>query len=307
MPNEIPDAWQAAARRIAALSPPRIVFVAGATDTGKTALCRYLQDRLARPAKRNGEGPGVGKPAEGKPGEGLPAAYLDCDPGQSVIGPPATVGLWTPAESGGGRTWLRFVGSTSSSGSLLQAAVGIRRLEDRALREGSHSLLVDSSGFVEGEVAREFQFRVIELLRPRAIVGFEGRSVRALLAAFRRSAEVIFLEVDRRVRTKSPEARRAYRRERFRSYFQEGRLQNISIRNLGLHGRVPPFRSAALWRDLLCAFCDPRGMVLALGIIRELDLDRGVIRCLAPSFVHGQAASIQFGSLRLDREGRELR
>jgi len=95
--------------------------------------------------------------------------------------------------------------------------------------------------------------------RPRAIVGFERRSVRTLLTGFRRSAEVILLEVDRRVRPKSPEARRAYRRERFRSYFQEGRPQSVSLRNLGLHGRVPPFRSAALWRNLLCAFCDPWG------------------------------------------------
>jgi len=117
---------------------------------------------------------------------------------------------------------------------------------------------------------------------------------------------VILLEVDRRVRPKSPEARRAYRRERFRSYFQEGRPQSVSLRNLGLHGRVPPFRSAALWRNLLCAFCDPRGMVPALGIIRQLDLDSCMIHCLAPSFVHERAASIQFGSLRLDAEGQEL-
>jgi polynucleotide 5'-hydroxyl-kinase GRC3/NOL9 len=301
MSREIPDAWQRAAGRVEALSPPRIVFVAGATDTGKTTFCRYLQDRL------NGSGMGEGNgPEERQQAEGLPAAYLDCDPGQSMIGPPATVGLWTPAESGGGRIWLRFVGSTSPSGHLLQTAVGIRRLEDRALREGVRSLVVDSSGFVEGEVAREFQFRVIEMLRPRVIVGFDGPSVRTLMAGFRRTAEVIFLEVDRRVRSKSTEARRAYRRERFRDYFNGGHSESFSLRNLGLYGRVPPFRFARLWRNLLCAFCNPRGFVLALGIIQELDLDKRTIRCLAPSFPHERTASVQFGSLRLDPEGREL-
>jgi polynucleotide 5'-hydroxyl-kinase GRC3/NOL9 len=289
MPTDVPGIWQEAAARIAALAEPRIVFVAGSTDTGKTTFCRYLQDELA-----------AGK-------RGMPAAYLDCDPGQSVIGPPATVGLWMPEESGGGSVWLRFVGSTSPSGHLLQTAVGIRRLQDRAMRERVHSLVVDSSGFVEEAVAREFQFRVIDLLRPRVIVGFEGRSVRALLAGFRRATTVIFLKVDRRVQSKSPETRRAYRRDRFRAYFRGCAEQEISLRNLGFHGMVPSLVSPGQWRDLLCAFCDPARLVLALGIIRGIDLEKKKIRCIAPSFAKERIASIQFGSLYLDPEGQELR
>jgi len=50
----------------------RIVYVLGSTDRGKTTLCRNIISRFSQREL---------------------VAYLDLDPGQSTIGPPATLGL----------------------------------------------------------------------------------------------------------------------------------------------------------------------------------------------------------------------
>jgi polynucleotide 5'-hydroxyl-kinase GRC3/NOL9 len=49
-----------------------IVYVLGAPDQGKTTFCRFLVQELSADTL---------------------TGFLDCDTGQSTIGPPATVGL----------------------------------------------------------------------------------------------------------------------------------------------------------------------------------------------------------------------
>jgi polynucleotide 5'-hydroxyl-kinase GRC3/NOL9 len=50
----------------------QLIYVIGGIDSGKTILCRFLAERLSVKHK---------------------TAYINCDPGQSVIGPPASLGM----------------------------------------------------------------------------------------------------------------------------------------------------------------------------------------------------------------------
>ena len=65
--------------------------VLGGTDSGKTTFCQYLLGRLKSQ---------------------FLTAYIDCDPGQSVIGPPTTVGLNVYPKNTDNKqfAYLRFVG-----------------------------------------------------------------------------------------------------------------------------------------------------------------------------------------------------
>lgn len=90
-----------------------LLLVIGATDIGKSTFARYLYQRLCLDARR--------------------VAYLDGDPGQSTLGPPATMtlALNQPGQAifpPQGQTWRSFVGAVSPRGHMLPLLVGASRL-----------------------------------------------------------------------------------------------------------------------------------------------------------------------------------
>lgn len=77
------------------------------------------------------------------------------------------------------------------------------------------------------------------------------------------------------------------------------------MEGLGVHGMVPD-ELADHTRQLLVALCDSEAFVIVLGIVEAIDPEKGRITLNSPPFDAYQVRSIQFGSLRLDRSGREL-
>jgi len=68
----IGEGWDDLVAGILRSDAPERVYVVGATDSGKTTLCRYLVDEAAARTR---------------------TAYVDCDTGQSRLGPPTTEGM----------------------------------------------------------------------------------------------------------------------------------------------------------------------------------------------------------------------
>ena len=268
-----------------------LVCVLGASDTGKSSLCRYLVSHFRQQDCR--------------------VALVDADLGQSTLGPPATVGMkvFSLLEGKDDPSFLRFVGYISPVGHLLQTLVAIRVLIDRAVEQGVEGIILDTSGFLFGKVALEFKFQKIELVNPTHLIALErSRELEALLKNFshRRSLSLCRFLVPEFVQVKSREQRRQYRKERFRNYFQEARAVNFNFRGIGLHGHLPNLQNPRDWQDLLVGFCDDRNDTLALGIIKNVDLRQKEFSCLT-SLQHWQKVrSIQFGSLYLDQSGREF-
>jgi polynucleotide 5'-hydroxyl-kinase GRC3/NOL9 len=98
------------------------LLVVGASDVGKSMFARYLYSRLTQADRR--------------------VAYLDGDPGQGRLGPPATMTL-TAEKIGGddsfqqqGSVWRTFVGSSSPAGHMLLVVVGAARLVRGRTRGG---------------------------------------------------------------------------------------------------------------------------------------------------------------------------
>ncbi|MDD1678235.1 MAG: polynucleotide 5'-hydroxyl-kinase, partial [Methanomicrobiales archaeon] len=123
--NQEPEAWEELKEDLCE-TRQGVVYVAGGVDRGKTSLCRYLVASLR---------------------ERVLTAYLDCDTGQSTIGPPGTVGCALydrPTEQ-----YLRFVGSASPVGHLLPLLTGAKRLLERAQERGAGIVVVDSPGYIE--------------------------------------------------------------------------------------------------------------------------------------------------------------
>lgn len=260
---------------------PECVYVVGATDSGKTTLCNYLVDEAATHVR---------------------TAYVDCDTGQSRLGPPTTEGM-ALYPGGTPEAYFRFVGSTSPGGHFVQTLTGAKRLVEKAAERSAHVTVIDSPGLVSGGVGTEFQFQMIDLLRPTRIVALQrGRELERLLVNFSRHPEIAIhrVPVSPAAVVRTAAGRRRYREERFTSYFAGGRSQEVPLRGLGLQGRVPDMRSPRGVAGRLVSLNDPENFVLALGIVEDLHTGGRRLEVFAPPFDPAAVASIRFGSIYLD-------
>jgi polynucleotide 5'-hydroxyl-kinase GRC3/NOL9 len=263
-----------------------IVYLLGATDTGKSSLCRYLVEELSREAI---------------------TGYLDCDTGQSTIGPPAAAGLalFRDGSREPFRTALRFVGSTSPSGHLIQEMAGVARLLRLARESDTSFVIVDSPGWTEGLVAAEFHIRMIDVLAPGLVVAIRReRELDPILANFDEhpGMQIRSIAPSPFVKARSRSWRARYRDAKFREYFSGAVTWEIALEGMGFHGRVPETFRDEVWRGLLIALCDPEMLVISLAIVESLDMVRGIIRFRAPLDDLEGVSSIQVGSVYLDPE-----
>ncbi len=288
MTIRVERSWQALLARLQDDRQWRSIIVLGPVDSGKTTLCRYLGRELAKSHR---------------------TAAIDCDPGQSVLGPPAALGLaWEPWD-GKRVSALRFVGSTTPSGHLLQTLTGVKRLVDQASEDGAQRIVLDSSGYGSTGALREFHYQTLDLLEPDYLVALQqADELEPLLGSFARRVdlEVCRLPISQAVVGRDPTERRAYRHRKFRQYFEGAAVRTLSLDGVGFHGMVPATDSPERFRTRLVALCDRRGFVVVMGIIEGLRLDEGCLELYAPPFAASQVASVQLGSIRLDRDGREL-
>lgn len=261
----------------------RIIYVLGSTDRGKTTLCRELIRRLSLRGQ---------------------VAYLDLDPGQSTIGPPATLGLafYRNDEEIPGERCLRFAGSTSPRGHLLPILVGAKRLLERALASGSRAVIIDSPGYIHDDVAIEFHLYLIDLLQPDHLVAIqEGDELEPILAHFRGHPGMVShrFPPSPLARARGSGERTRYRDGKFREYFFGATLQELPLEGLGIHGRIPDSFHPDHWQGLLVALCDPEQWVVALGVVESIDLTTNTLRIRSPEFDPAKIMSIHVGAVRV--------
>lgn len=219
---DVPPAWEQAAGRF--VQTEGLTLVLGGTDTGKSTLCRYLVYRAYLAGHR--------------------VALIDCDLGQSHLGPPATLGLdlYPPGLPGDDcliPANLYFIGQTSPVGQVLEVVVGTRWLADQAGHHQVSRVVVNTSGFIQGPGALRLKWAQIELLAPRLILALEQeQELHPLLIPLARQqpATLIRLPLSPRAAPKSPEFRRRYREERFQRYFRGSRRYVFPLNRLAWRG-----------------------------------------------------------------------
>ncbi|MBN1697396.1 MAG: hypothetical protein JW881_07770 [Spirochaetales bacterium] len=269
------------------------VYIIGGVDTGKTTLASFLYSSLRKH---------------------FSIGYIDCDPGQSTIGPPATIGLgiYGKAEIVSGLNkpdafYLRFIGNITPTRHLLQTVSGIKRCAEKAEKLGVEKLIIDSSGFVRGSAAREFQFTVIDLIRPDYIIELASDfPLESLLVNFSRRFRIVSIAASQAVRSRSKEERRHNREERFRHYFTNTELSSLDTGRIGFHGMIPDGSVKDSWDQLLVALCNRNQFVISLGILQSFNPGKKKLTVLSPPFPAEKIVSIHFGSIRLLPSGIQL-
>ena len=226
LPNQtsltIPLEWREFAEEIQAHSGS--VMVVGTPGSGKTTFCLYLSGLFCRHLKK--------------------LVWIDADPGQPFIGPPAVISLTHYSDATDllrrrNPMIMSFIGSTSPVGRLLEMISGLQKLVAFAHALQPELVLINTCGLTSGAAARELKFHEFDMISPRYIVALQkGTEVEHLLAphAHRSGLLIRRLPVAPEARASTTEARRANREMRFKDYFRGADFQEISIPDVGVHG-----------------------------------------------------------------------
>jgi polynucleotide 5'-hydroxyl-kinase GRC3/NOL9 len=278
-----PEEWIELGKKV--VKRAGIALVIGKTDAGKSTLIRYLLQLALNQRRR--------------------VAVVDADIGQASFGPPTCMSLtlwpeFSPAAPDA-RSILRFIGSTSPAGHLLQVVVGVKLLVERALMSKAELILIDTSGMVQGPLGILLKRHKIELVHPTHLLvlqkeqEMEGLLERLHLMS---GTEVYRLPVSPQSRSRSAAERRAYRQQRFAAYFQDfpARWINLSHPRYLLSGFSPSM-------GRLLGLLDASGETLGLGVIRRYGSGR--IELITPVTSLDTIRILQPARIRLGRDWSE--
>ncbi len=202
------------------------VLVLGATDSGKSTWVREAALMLV--------------------GAGKSVAVVDCDLGQSEIGPPGTIGM-ALAKPGAEFRFLRdlplgaayFVGAISPARHGLDVCVGAVQMARAAKKQQPDLVLIDTDGFVSGSAARQIKRRMCELLLPQVALALtRGSEIDPLLALFARmdAPDIWRIPVSGAAQRKTTAARATRRTARFLAALDQSEPQTFSLDQITLLG-----------------------------------------------------------------------
>ncbi|HYM71263.1 MAG TPA: Clp1/GlmU family protein [bacterium] len=295
--------WRRAISAI--LDAPGVVVILGPVDVGKTTLATALANGAVRAGRR--------------------PAIVDADTGQSDLGPPTTVGLGMvdrpvrrmieiPLRS------AYFVGDTSPRDTHRFVVDGMARLITRAQTLGASTIVVDTTGWIEGTAAVAAKMREVRAADPRHVVAIQrSDEVEPILARLPEGVTVHRLRPDARARKRSSRERRAFREHQFAQYFRHARTLTL---NLGavrqertvVHAgrRIPATRVATELparelRHRLVGLADAEGGLVALGTVLGVRLGGTELDVAAPRRSVEDVKTLQWGTLRVSPAGREER
>ncbi len=261
------------------ISHPGTVLLLGVSDSGKSTLAGMLARQLA---ERSGS-----------------AAWLDGDIGQSTLGLPTTLNL-ALVEKGGDETppplKTYFVGHEDAAGGRLALLTGLKRLQEECSALKAHSLVIDTTGFVDktgGGLA--LKHSKIELLQPDTVIALQkSRELEPVLAPLRKHPRINVRDLcpAAETRNKSREKRIRTRRRKFQDYFRSAGEIELSISEL------PVYDLPCCRKHSLTGLLDERGLCLALGIV--LARENGRLRILSPLSEADSIAAARISPLRLD-------
>ena len=286
----------------AILDVPGVVVMLGPVDVGKTTTATEIANAAVQARLRT--------------------VVVDADPGQSDIGPPATVGLavvrrpvrtmdrLTPAAA-------FFVGDTSVEGVSRYVVEGTVRSVAWA-RDRAEVVVVDTTGWVEGPAAVAAKVDKFRRITPQHVVALQWRGeVEPILARLPSGIIVHRVSPSPRVRTRSRDVRRATRAMRFRRYFAQARPHTLDLTALPagravLHygrevqqSRMLTDISRASLRHLLVGLADREGWLVAMGSVVGMAPTRQTATVVAPVRSLTGVRTLQWGVLRVAPSGHE--
>jgi polynucleotide 5'-hydroxyl-kinase GRC3/NOL9 len=220
----VPDEWLPGIDALRKAPEGAAIFLLGGVDRGKTTFTTHAARILAAEFER--------------------VAVVDCDIGQSEIGPPGTVGVARARADAERLTDLKpagiyFVGAFSPAQVALETVTATAEAIARARIAKANRILVDTSGFVSGPAARRLKVAKAQVVAPSLILGFGAQAeIGGLLSAVSNAtgAKTLRLETPAAVGRKLTALRTTRRLTRLARALENGREIDLPLREVSLVG-----------------------------------------------------------------------
>jgi len=287
--STIPQSWSKPAEAVLAMQKrPAVVLVVGGMDCGKSSLCVYLLNRLA----------------DGK----CKIAVLDGDLGQSDIGPAGTVGYAVTSKPATELYNLKlanaaFVGATSPLTVMAKTIEGLAAMEADILTKQVDFVIVNTDGFVAGEVGVDYKTKLIGQLKPDVVVCIQAADELTPLIAKLEGTAIITVEPSASLSPRTPEKRRALREMTYARYLKDAKLQNYPLSQLTVEPRKALPKEQEPDKGILVGLCR-HGKFLGIGVLREINQQRKALK--VQTAVEIKPNRLLIGEVLLDEKLREV-
>ena len=346
--STIPDSWKAAIDYILEMPSPCTILVLGDTDRGKNTFCLFQINRALS--------------------TGLKPFFIDSDVGQSEMSPPTTIGLSHISEPtldlfsrDADNTF--FIGDTSPNGVVSRILDGLTFLKRSIAENPAPFLVINTDGWVRGELAIDYKTELIRSLNPEAVVAIQSSDeLEPLLTAVGLTTKVLRVASSPIVKKRDREDRKELREQGYKKILENAAMRRLPMNwsrfELTMFGSGSPLSQTRLndienvlcrrvlygeesekeflivivkedideaqrisipkdWqgkslhiinedelKGLLIGLLDERRRFLGLGIISKVEYEDRVLKIVTPC--REKVSIIQFGQVRLNRNGREM-
>jgi polynucleotide 5'-hydroxyl-kinase GRC3/NOL9 len=241
----------------------RTALFIGRTDAGKTTLVRHVMAGLLSAGER--------------------VCVVDSDVGQSALGMPGTVcmrifrgpgeaGNYTPEK-------MLFVGTVNPAGNITAVVGAAGKMVREAREAGAGTILVDTTGLVQGGPGLALKLAKIRELRPDSVVAVERADELEHIIEKIKGPAVRRIRASPLAREKSRGARAGYRERRYRVYFRGARVLKVPAGAVEFvsDGRAFDPRVSPLAAGTVVGF-ERGGWTAALGVVEGMEAGMVLIK-----------------------------
>ena len=286
--NTIPNSWSLPLERILnAPKKPQVILVLGKIDSGKSSYCTYLLNNLVKGKCR--------------------VAILDGDLGQSDIGSSGTVNYAFTSKQIPELYELKtengfFVGVTSPMKAIVRTVEALAVMRAEILQKPVDFVVVNTDGWVEGDIAVKYKESLVNELKPDLIVGIQAADELDDLVS-QLKQQVLIVKVSSSLNQRSTEKRKSLREMTYAKYLKDAKVQSYPKSQLVIEPGNVFSQDQVPKKGLLVGLYDSGNKFLGIGVLREFNRVRKALK--VETAVSAKPLRIVIGKVRLDEKFRE--
>ncbi len=287
--NTIPSSWNKTVEAVLGLpKKPVTVLILGQIDSGKSSFCTYLLNKLFKVKCR--------------------VAVLDGDLGQSDIGPSGTVGYGLISKPVAQLSNLKlqnafFVGVTSPNVAIAEIIEGLAALKTEVLQTSVDFVVINTDGWVTGDLAIRYKTALIQKLKPDVIVGVQVKDELEKLIA-NLDIPVITVEPSPFLSPRTAENRKRLREMTYSRYLKGAKLECYPLSQVTVEPRNAIPKTQLPEKGLLVGLYGKTNIFLGIGVLRKINPLRKILKI--QTAVSAKPLRIVVGKVFLDRKLREI-
>ena len=203
--------------------------------------------------------------------------------GQSDIGPSGTVGYGVTSKPLTELYDLKlesafFVGVASPIKDITKTIEGLTAMKFQILERPVDFIVVNTDGWVTGDVAVKYKTALIRELKPDLIVGLPQADELEMLVADIEGTPIILVEPSSSLSQRGPEKRKSLREMTYARYLKDAKMQNYPMSQLTIEPKNAVPKSQEPEKGLLVGLYGSKNKFLGIGVLREINSLRKALK-----------------------------